>query len=125
MRRHRLLLQLGLAGLLLALIALLINNLTVNLIRTGLGLGFGWLSRPAGFALAETALPYAPSDSYLWALTIGWLNSLKVILAGLVLATLLGVAAGAARNSGNRLLRSLAGTYVCLLYTSPSPRDCT
>ena len=86
MRRHRLLLQLGLALLLLALIALLINNLTVNLIRTGLGLGFGWLSRPAGFALAETALPYAPSDSYLWALTIGWLNSLKVILAGLVLA---------------------------------------
>ena len=38
MRRHRLLLQLGLALLLLALIALLINNLTVNLIRTGLGL---------------------------------------------------------------------------------------
>ena len=110
MRRHRLLLQLGLALLLLALIALLINNLTVNLIRTGLGLGFGWLSRPAGFALAETALPYAPYDSYFWALTIGWLNSLKVIFAGLVLATLLGVAAGAARNSGNRLLRSLAGT---------------
>ena len=43
MRRRRLLLQLSLAGLLLALVGLLINNLTVNLIRTGLGLGFGWL----------------------------------------------------------------------------------
>ena len=40
MRRRRLL-QLVLAGLLLALLDLLINNLTVNLIRTGLGLGFG------------------------------------------------------------------------------------
>ena len=86
MRQRRLLVQVAVAAVLLGLVALLVNNLAVNLIRTGLGLGFGWLGRPAGFALAETALPYAPSDSYLWALTIGWLNSLKVIAAGLVLA---------------------------------------
>ena len=103
MRQRRLLVQVAVAAVLLGLVALLVNNLAVNLIRTGLGLGFGWLGRPAGFALAETALPYAPSDSYLWALTIGWLNSLKVIAAGLVLATGLGVAAGAARGSNNRL----------------------
>ena len=112
MRHRRLLVQVGVAAVLLVLLALLVNNLAVNLIRTGLGLGFGWLGRPAGFALAETALPYSPSDSYLWALTVGWLNSLKVIVAGLVLATVLGVAAGAARSSGHRLLRSLAGQWV-------------
>ena len=42
---------------LLAGLALLVNNLAVNLIRTGLGLSFSWLSRPAGFALGESALP--------------------------------------------------------------------
>ena len=119
MRHRRFLVQVGVVGVLLALLALLVNNLAVNLIRTGLGLGFGWLGRPAGFALAETALPYAPSDSYLWALTIGWLNSLKVIVAGLLLATVLGVAAGSARSSGNRLLRSLAGGYVALIRQVP------
>ena len=119
MRQRRLLVQVAVAAVLLGLVALLVNNLVVNLIRTGLGLGFGWLGRPAGFALAETALPYAPSDSYLWALTIGWLNSLKVIAAGLVLATGLGVAAGAARGSNNRLLRSLAGSYVALIRQIP------
>ena len=119
MRQRRLLVQVGVAAVLIGLLALLVNNLAVNLIRTGLGLGFGWLGRPAGFALAETALPYAPSDSYLWALTIGWLNSLKVIAAGLVLATVLGVAAGAARSSNNRLLRSLAGGYVALIRQVP------
>ena len=119
MRQRRLLVQVGVAAVLIGLLALLVNNLAVNLIRTGLGLGFGWLGRPAGFALAETALPYAPSDSYLWALTIGWLNSLKVIAAGLVLATGLGVAAGAARGSNNRLLRSLAGSYVALIRQIP------
>ena len=91
----------------------------MNLIRTGLGLSFGWLARPAGFALSETALPYSPSDSYAWALTIGWLNSLKVIISGLVLATLLGVAAGAARSGGNRLLRRLAAAYVALIRQVP------
>ncbi|WP_413440732.1 ABC transporter permease subunit [Synechococcus sp. MIT S1220] len=119
MRRRNLFIQLGISIALLALLGLLINNLAVNLIRTGLGLGFGWLARPAGFALAESALPFTPSDSYLWALTIGWLNSLKVIVAGLVLATVLGVAAGAARSSGNRLLSSLAGGYVALIRQVP------
>ena len=119
MQRRRLLLQIGFAAVLLSLLALLINNLAVNLIRTGLGVSFSWLQRPAGFALAEHALPYSPSDSYAWALAVGWFNSLRVILAGLVLSTLLGVGAGAARSSGNRLLRILAGAYVALIRQVP------
>ena len=47
MRHRRLLVQVGVAGVLFGLLALLVNNLVVNLIRTGLGLGFGWLGRPA------------------------------------------------------------------------------
>ena len=119
MQRRRLLLQIGFAAVLLSLLALLFNNLVVNLIRTGLGVSFSWLQRPAGFALAEHVLPYSPSDSYAWALAVGWFNSLKVILAGLVLSTLLGVGAGAARSSGNRLLRNLAGAYVALIRQVP------
>ena len=75
-RRGRFWIQLGVVVALMAFGGLLINNITVNLIRTGLGLDFGWLWRPAGFALAETALPYAPTDSYAWALVIGWMLSL-------------------------------------------------
>ena len=92
-RRRRFWVQLCVVVALIAFAGVLINNITVNLIRTGLGLDFGWLWRPAGFALAETALPYNPTDSYAWALVIGWLNSLRVILVGLLLATTLGVAA--------------------------------
>ena len=117
--RRGLWLQVVLVLVLFAVLALLVNNLTVNLIRTGLGLSFSWLSRPAGFALGESALPFSPSDSYAWALTVGWFNSLKVILAGLVLATFLGVLAGAARSSSNRLLRQLATGYVALIRQVP------
>ena len=46
MRQRRLLVQVAVAAVLLGLVALLVNNLAVNLIRTGLGLGFGWLADP-------------------------------------------------------------------------------
>jgi general L-amino acid transport system permease protein len=115
----RVALQAAVVLLLLTLLGVLVNNLAVNLIRTGLGLSFQWLSRPAGFALAEASLPYKPSDPYAWALLVGWLNSLKVIGAGLVTATLLGVLAGAARRSINPLLRGLAALYVGLVRQIP------
>ena len=118
-RSHRWFLQLGIVVVLLTLTGVLINNLAVNLIRTGLGLSFEWLSRPAGFALAEHPLPYRSTDPYAWALLVGWLNSLKVILAGLVTATVLGVLAGAARRSINPLLRQLAALYVGLIRQVP------
>ena len=115
----RLLVQLALVLVLLTAAGVLINNLTVNLIRTGLGVSFSWLNRPAGFALAEHAVPFKPSDSYAWALFVGWLNSLKVIVAGLITATVLGVLAGAARRSINPFLRQLAAAYVGLVRQVP------
>ena len=115
----RLIAQLGVAALLLTVSAIVVNNLAVNLIRTGLGLSFEWLGRPAGFALAESSLPYQPSDSYAWALLIGWLNSLKVIIAGLITATVLGVLAGAARRSVNPFLRGVSALYVGLVRQIP------
>jgi len=115
----RLVAQLGIAALLLTVSAIVVNNLAVNLIRTGLGLSFEWLGRPAGFALAESSLPYQPSDSYAWALLIGWLNSLKVIIAGLITATMLGVLAGAARRSVNPFLRGVSALYVGLVRQIP------
>ena len=89
-RSKKLFLQFGISIVLISFIGILINNLAINLIRTGLGFNFSWLLKPASFALAEHSLPYSSSDSYYWALFIGWLNSLKVILSSLILATFLG-----------------------------------
>jgi general L-amino acid transport system permease protein len=110
--KKRLAVQLGVVALVLTVLGVLVNNLAVNLIRTGLGLSFDWLSRPAGFALAESSLSYQSSDSYAWALLMGWINSLKVIAASLITATMLGVLAGAARRSINPFLRGLSALYV-------------
>ena len=108
------------AGLFLLLaIALLLGNLERNLARAGLRLTLGWLNQPAGFDIAETLLPYRASDSYGRALLAGFVNTLRVVLSGLVLATALGVAVGAASFSGNLLLRGVTRVYVELVRNIP------
>ncbi len=105
--------------ILIGLFSIFANNLTVNLTRNNMLINFDWLKSPAGFAMAESALPFKPSDSYLWAIIIGWLNSLKVIFSGLILATLLGLVTGVSRTSKNILLRTLSSTYIGLIRQVP------
>jgi len=102
-----------------ALMAILINNLTINLIRTGLGFNFSWLLKPASFSLAEHPLPYTSSDSYAWALWIGWLNSLKVIVSSLIFATFLGTLIGFARTGANSLLGLISAGYITIIRQTP------
>jgi len=111
--------QLGTTIIFFGLIGILINNLTINLIRTGLGFNFSWLFKPASFALAEHPLPYTSSDSYAWALFIGWLNSLKVIVSSLLLATLLGILVGFARTGKNSLLGLISAGYITIIRQTP------
>ena len=104
---------------LVCLFGFLINNLIINLIRTDLGFNFSWLLKPASFALAEHALPYSPSDSYAWALFIGWLNSLKVIFVSLFLSTILGIIIGLSRTGNNILLKIFSSFYITIIRQIP------
>ena len=116
---QKLFLQFGISIIFFGLIGILINNLTINLIRTGLGFNFSWLFKPASFALAEHPLPYTSSDSYAWALFIGWLNSLKVIVSSLILATFLGTLIGFARTGANSLLGLISAGYITIIRQTP------
>ena len=112
-------LQFGICIIFFGLIGILINNLTINLVRTGLGFDFSWLFKPASFGLAEHPLPYTSSDSYAWALLIGWLNSLKVIVSSLILATFLGTLIGFARTGKNSLLGLISAGYITIIRQTP------
>ena len=116
---QKLFFQFGIFIIFFGLIGILINNLTINLIRTGLGFNFSWLFKPASFALAEHPLPYTSSDSYAWALFIGWLNSLKVIVSSLILATFLGTLIGFARTGKNSLLGLISAGYITIIRQTP------
>ncbi|MGG5810755.1 amino acid ABC transporter permease [Falsiroseomonas sp. CW058] len=92
-----------------------VHNLEVRRIATG----FGFLTREAGLPIGEALVPYEPTDTYLRALIVGVLNTLKVAVVGVILATLLGTAVGIARLSGNWLLSKIAGVYVEVIRDLP------
>ena len=98
---------------------ILVNNLIVNLINNNIGLNFTWLNQTSGFAISESLVPFKPSDSYIWALFAGWVNSLRVIVISLIIATLLGLTVGLLRFSNNLLLRFCANTYIAIVRQVP------
>ncbi len=103
----------------LGFLGILINNLIINLTRTGIGFNFNWLTKPASFSLAEHPLPYTPSDSYAWALFMGWMNSLKVIISSLVLATCFGTLIGFLRVGKNSFFRVITAGYITVIRQTP------
>ncbi|HEY9828470.1 MAG TPA: ABC transporter permease subunit [Stenomitos sp.] len=107
-----------LAGLGMA-IAFGMANLTANLQQKQLGFGFDFLQGQAGFNIGETLLAYQPTDTYGAALTVGLVNSLRIMVLGLVWATLVGCGVGIARLSSNWLVRQLGTIYVEVLRNTP------
>ncbi|PWV65881.1 amino acid ABC transporter permease [Plasticicumulans acidivorans] len=118
-RGRALLLQGGVLLALLALLAWCWHNASLRLAAQGVSSGFGFLQREAGFAIAETPIAWSPADTYLRALGIGLLNTLKVSLPALLLASALGVAVGIALGAQSRLWRRLARGYVESLRNVP------
>lgn len=89
-----------------------VNNVIEAANQRGLSLGFQFLDQAAGFPIGETAVPYDPSRSFAYAFLVGVLNTLKVSLIGIVLATLLGIVISLARLSSNWLVSRLALVYI-------------
>ena len=100
-------------------VAFLLTNLLLNLTARGLLLSWSWLGQPAGFDLAETILPFDASLPYWRAMLAGLVNTLRVVIAGLVGATVLGSLIGTASFSSNGLLRGLARVYVEVIRNIP------
>jgi general L-amino acid transport system permease protein len=109
---------------LLAAVALavwyLAANTAQNLEARRIASGFGFLQREAGFEIGETPfLSYSAADNYARAIVVGLINTFRVALIGIVLASVIGTLVGLARLSHNWLLAKLAAGYVELLRNVP------
>lgn len=90
-----------------------------NLQLRGIPVGFGFLWKPAGFQIAETILPYAPSDPNWWAAVVGIANSLFISMLVIVIASIIGLFIGIGRLSGNPLVSGLCRTWVEVARNTP------
>ncbi|HNR00584.1 MAG TPA: ABC transporter permease subunit, partial [Trueperaceae bacterium] len=104
---------------LVAGVGILVNNVVTALAKANLPADFSFLGKPAGIPIAERAVPYQVTDTYARALLIGFLNTLKVAVVGVVLATVIGVLMGVMRLSSNWLVRTMASVYVEVLRNIP------
>jgi general L-amino acid transport system permease protein len=96
----------------------LYSNMITSLRRSNIPTSFAFLRQTAGFAF-ETPIAYQPTDTYARAFVGGVVNTLRVTLLGIVLATILGVMIGIGRLSSNWLLRNVAGAYVTIIRNTP------
>ncbi len=111
--------QLALLAALVLAGAFLWTNTRQNLASRQIRSGFGFLREPAGFAIGEGVVSYAPSDSYLWAFAAGIANTLRAAAIGIALATVLGGLVGVGRLSKSALVRWACTAYVEVLRNVP------
>ena len=111
--------QIAVVGITVAVIAWLWSNALHNLSVRRISTGFAFLGREAGMPIVDTWLSYSPKDTYLRAFIVGVVNTLRVAVIGIVLATILGTIVGIARLSSNWLLSRLAAIYVEVLRDIP------
>ncbi|MGE0799023.1 MAG: amino acid ABC transporter permease [Lautropia sp.] len=97
----------------------LFHNTQLNLARSNIQVGFGFLGKEAGFEIAESLIDYDASRSFGRAFLVGIGNTLYVAIVGIILATILGTVIGIARLSDNWLLRKLASAYVEVMRNVP------
>ena len=98
----------------------IVTNTYANLQKQSLVTGFGFLFEPANFDISESLISYSSADSYLRAFVVGILNTLKVAVIGIVLATSLGILMGIARLSSNWLVAKLAAAYIEIMQNIPT-----
>ena len=101
---------------------LLYSNMIAELSRinnsAGSPLTWNFLGQTAGFEISEGPV-FRAEESYFRAFLVGFVNTLRVSLVGIVLATLLGVLVGIARVSNNWLLSKIAHVYTDIFRSTP------
>ena len=90
----------------------LAQNTLANMQVRGIRSGFDFLAQPAGFDIGESLIAYDALQPIWRAFLVGILNTLRVAVVGIVLATILGALIGIGRFSRNAIVRGVCYAYV-------------
>jgi general L-amino acid transport system permease protein len=102
--------QLAVVGLVVALVVWLFGNYTENASRQNIPTNLDFLDNPAAFQITGNSL--SQNAAIREALYQGVLNTLRISVAGIVAATILGTVVGIGRLSKNWLVRKFAAVFV-------------
>ena len=113
----------GIAQLIFVMIVVVVMNdlgtrINSALDATNQSPNFEFLQNRAGFGIADSG-SYESSDRYIDAFRIGFINTLRVVLLGLIATTVIGILVGISLLSRNFLVRTLSRSYVEVLRNTP------
>jgi general L-amino acid transport system permease protein len=111
--------QLAVVAVVVAVAIWLIGNYTGSADRQNIPTGFEFLDNPASFEI--TGNDMSQNAPVRRALIEGFWNTLRVSIAGIVLATVIGTLVGVGRLSRNWMVRALSTTYVETIRNVPLP----
>jgi general L-amino acid transport system permease protein len=98
--------------LIVAAVLYLANNTNTNMKARGIQSGFDFMLGGAGFDIGESLFPFDSAEPYWRAYLVGFVNTLRVAILGIILTTILGTLIGVGRFSRNALVRGLCSVYV-------------
>ncbi len=109
------------AIVIVAALSIIAISVTDALRAQNLAPNFSYLNNRAGFDIGEQPgiVAYTSDNTFLQAFIIGLINTMRVIVVGLVLATVIGVFFGVFLLSSNWLIRTIARAYVEILRNIP------
>src|SRR3979490_3609082 len=93
--------QIVVVGIAIAVVAWLCSNALHNLSVRRISTGFAFLGREGGMPIADSLLAYSPKDPYFRAFLVGIVNTLRVAVIGIVLATVVGTFVAIGRLSSH------------------------
>ena len=104
--------QLVTVALIVLMVLYLAHNTQVNMSARGIQSGWDFMLGGAGFDIGESLFVFDSAEPYWKAFLIGFSNTLRVAVLGIILTTILGTLIGVGRFSRNALVRGLCLCYV-------------
>ncbi len=95
------------------------NMVTALRTQKEVPISYDFLHDTAGFNLGESAIAFTRTDPIHRAMLVGLLNTFKVSIAGIALATILGTFIGVSRLSTNFLVSKIALVYINVFRNIP------
>ena len=113
----------GIAQIIFVVIVVIVLNDLQTRINTALestnqSPNFEFLQNRAGFDLADSG-DYSSNDRYIDAFEVGFINTMRVVLLGLLSTTVIGILVGIFLLSRNFLVRTISRAYVEVLRNTP------
>ena len=109
--------QLAVFAIVASVIFWLYDNFQTSTAESGIPTDFGFLSNPSSFDIPGA--DFEPTERVQNAIVVGVLNTIRISIVGVILATILGTLIGIGRLSKNWVVRKLSTVYVEIIRNLP------